>query len=224
MNLLSRGKYTTYIWNHQAFHIKKRSILCKNHQKVWQIVSKALPLHHQEPRSHKGENGSRFKIQLFNFSNMANFTGKNKEKTYLILFGMLLSIAAPILVWMYLGKDVNSYTITIMGQYKVKIFVWAVFFLISNITNCLCPYTHQFIRSGSHLARIAFVILAFIMPEHWWYGFYAFVFLFLPGLLLLRKDDQFEASYATVVLSTIGTMISLVLLVFAYLSLFNVIY
>lgn len=154
---------------------------------------------------------------------MGKIRGRNKEKTYLILFGMLLSIAAPIVVWLYMGKDVHNYTLTFMGEHKVKIFVWAVFFLVSNITNCLCPYTHQFVRSGSHLARIAFVILSFIFAERWWFGFYSVAFLFIPAWLLTKKDDQYEAGYLNVVLSNIGTMISIVVLVFAYLSLFKVI-
>ena len=149
--------------------------------------------------------------------------GKHKEKTAIILFGMLLSIAAPIVVWYCYGRDVHEFTMEFMGDYKVKIFVWAVFFLISNITNCLCPYTHQWLRSGSHLARIAFVILSFIFAERWWFGFYSFVFLFFPAWILTKKDDQYDVPYLNVVLSNIGTMISMVLLLFAYLSLFKVI-
>jgi len=172
---------------------------------------------------HQEKVQSKDKGRLLHKKHMGKIRGRNKEKTYLILFGMLLSIAAPIVVWLYMGKDVHSYTLTFMGEYKVKIFVWAVFFLVSNITDCLCPYTHQWLRSGSHLARIAFVILSFIFAERWWFGFYSFVFLFIPAWLLTKKDDQYDAGYLNVALSNIGTMISIVVLVFAYLSLFKVI-
>jgi len=172
---------------------------------------------------HQEKVQSKDKGRLLHKKHMGKIRGRNKEKTYLILFGMLLSIAAPIVVWLYMGKDVHNYTLTFMGEHKVKIFVWAVFFLVSNITNCLCPYTHQFVRSGSHLARIAFVILSFIFAERWWFGFYSVAFLFIPAWLLTKKDDQYEAGYLNVVLSNIGTMISIVVLVFAYLSLFKVI-
>jgi len=165
---------------------------------------------------------STFFVPLHPLSNK-DIMNRENNNTTIILIGMLLSIAAPLAAWYWFGDDIHNLIVKLTEHYKAQIMIWAILFLISNIINVICPYSHQFLARTSHVARIAFVIISFIALERWWYGIISFVFLFIPGLFTKTGEKLRVIRYSEIIWSNIGTMISVVLLVFAYLSLFGLI-
>lgn len=148
---------------------------------------------------------------------------RDNNNTTIILIGMLFSIAAPIAAWYWFGDDIHQLFEKINEHYKAKIMMWAILFLISNVINAFCPYSHQFLARASHVTRIAFVIISFFVLERWWFGIISFVFLFIPGLFTNTGEKLKVIKYSDLIRSNIGTMLSVMLLVFAYLTLFGLI-
>lgn len=103
---------------------------------------------------------------------------------------------------------------------------WIWLFVIEAILSSTCPVTIKnigpIIGIVEIVAIIVFMVLTFFFAAHWWYGLVAVAIYFAVPFFTPRVDAN-NISDEMRIYSFIGFVVKPVLIVFMYLSLFNVI-
>lgn len=105
--------------------------------------------------------------------------------------------------------------------------LWMVLMIAKKIIDGLCPFTSKFLAMLGIIflvAEFVFIALCFFFGTEWWFGFIALAIYIIPSMLIPKVDaSAFERKPIARLFSTVGSLVSKVLLIGMYLSLFKIV-
>lgn len=101
--------------------------------------------------------------------------------------------------------------------------LWIILFVINRILSSTCPYTSKIgkdIGIISVIVTLLFIPLSFIFAQKWWYGLIAMGIYFIFPLFIPKIQPYITKTGWWY--SMIGSHVNIIILIFMYLSLFNI--